>query len=58
VLEVERHEGFQGFGVVGCEAGDCLLDGGLELSESGVVTPIDGAALDELPEPFDKVQVR
>lgn len=44
--------------MAGCEVGDCFLDGGLKLLKSGMVTPIDGRPLDELPKPFDEVQVR
>jgi hypothetical protein len=51
------HEGGQLVSVGGRQFGDRLLDGGLEIGERGVIAAADRAALDELLQPLDQVEI-
>ena len=57
-LELERHQSLQFLGMDRRKADEGLLDGGLKIGECRVVSAVHGTPFDELPQPFDQVQVR
>ena len=57
-LELERHQRLQLLGMDGRKAVEGLLDGGLKVGERRMVSAVEGTPFDELPQPFDQVQVR
>ena len=57
MLEIERHQRLQLFGVGGRKAVEGLFDGGSKVGERRMVAAVEGATFDELPQAFDQVQV-
>ena len=58
MLEVVGHEGGELGAVFGRDVVEAAVDGAAEFGEVVVVTTVKHVAFDELPQPFDQIQIR